>query len=255
MVRTFVLLLGLWGAVAAQEPRTWLGVGLTEVTAEASESLGLSETAGAMIAHVVDGSPADRAGLQKGEVILRYNDQPVSGVYEMGRLVRETVAGQLIPVVLASTQGKRTVEVRIEQLHPSTPPRPPEPPQITSVGPLDFDIPRPVMVVRNRSLGATLEPLQGQLAEFFGSTAGVLVREVREGSAAAEAGLQAGDLIVEANQQEIRHPDQLRRALNQRTRDAVELRVLRDRKSRVLNVRVESGNPCGRPFTQRFGQR
>ena len=252
MFRTFVLLLGLWGVVGAQAPRNWLGVGLVDVPAELAEQLDTPADSGALIAHIVPGSPAQKAGLRKGEVILRYNDQPVTGVQQMGRMVRESVAGQFIPLVLVSTQGKRTVDVRIEEVRP---PRPPSPPRISNVEPLDFDIPRPVMVVRSRALGATLEALDGQLAEFFGAKFGVLVRDVREGSAAAQSGLKAGDVVIEAVGQAIRHPDHLRRTLHQRSGDSVELRILRDRMSRVVKVQLESGNPFGRPFTQRFLRR
>lgn len=248
MLRTVVVLLGLCGVVGAQAPRNWLGVGLVDVTADVSAKLSVPAGSGALIAHIVPDSPAAKAGLQKGEVILRYNDQPVAGVQQVGRMVRESVAGQFIPLLLVSTQGKRTVQVRIEEVRP---PRPPRPPRISTVEPLDFDIPRPVMVVRSRALGATLEALDGQLAQFFGTASGVLVREVGDGSAAAQAGLQAGDVVVEADGEPIRHPDQLRRTLNQRSGDSVELRILRDRNSRVVKVQIESGNPFGRPFTQR----
>lgn len=249
MFRTFILLLGLWGVVGAQAPRTWLGVGLVDVPADVAQQLKLPAQTGVMIAQIVPGSPAGKAGLRREEVILRYNDQPVSGVQQMGKLVRETIAGQVIPVVLVSTEGKRTVPVRIEEIRPPAAPRPPK---ISEIEPLDFDIPRPVMVVRNRALGAVLEPLDGQLASFFGVKEGVLVRDVRDGSAAAQAGLQAGDVIVEAGQEPVRHPEQLRRAMNQRSGDSLELRVLRERKSRTVKVPIESGSPFGRPFTQRF---
>lgn len=252
MLRTFVLLLGFLSAVGAQAPRTWLGVGLVDVPKELAAELQIPDGEGALIAQVVQGGPADRASLRPGEVILRYNDQAVTSLPELGGWVRESVAGQMIPLILVSTQGKRTVNVRIEERQRAAPPKPPS---IAEAEPLDFDIPRPLMVVRNRSLGATLEPLEGQLAEFFGVRAGVLVREVFAGSAAEQAGLRAGDVIVEANEQEVRHPNQLRQALHQRTAQSVQIRVLRDRKSRVIEIRIDSSNPFGRPFTQRFQQR
>lgn len=248
MFRTLALLLGVWAVVGAQAPRPWLGVGLVEVPPDMARALGLSEGVGAAIAQVVPGSPADRAGFEKEEVIVRFNDQAVFGVHQLGAMVRDSVAGQLIPVVLVSTAGERKVEVRIEELKPT----PPEPPRISAIEPLDFDLPRPVMVVRNRALGATLEPIDGQLAQYFGAKSGVLVREVRQGSAAEQAGLRAGDVVVEANQQPVRHPDHLRRALNQRADESAELRILRDRKSRTLTLQLETGDPFGRPFTQRF---
>lgn len=256
MLRTLALLLGVWAAVGAQSPRLWLGVGLVDVPPDMAQRLELGEGVGAAIAQVAPGSPADRAGLRRDEVIVRFNDQPVSGVHQVGAMVRQSVAGQLIPVVLVSATGKRTVEVRIEELKPMTAPKAPQPPRISVMEPLDFDLPRPVMVVRNRALGATLEPIEGQLAKYFGVESGVLVRDVRQGSAAEQAGLRAGDVVVEANQQEVRHPDHLRRALNQRAAETSEIRILRDRKNRNLTLRLESGgDPFGRPFTQRFQER
>ena len=250
MFRALVLALSLWGAVTAQAPRPWLGVGLIEVPAELAEQLDLGDAPGAVIAHVAPGGPAERAGLRPGDVIFKFNNQPVPGIRELGAMVAETSDGQLVRIEIASSHGRRTVEVRMDSARPPhAPPAPmPGPAAFSGVTPPDFDIPRPIIAIRNRALGATLEPLEGQLAEFFGNTFGLLVREVRDGSAAANAGLLAGDVIVAANEQEIRHPDQLRQALSRRSGDQVELSVVRSRSRRTLTLKLDAGSP----FSPRF---
>jgi serine protease Do len=250
MLRVLALTLSLWVAVTAQGPRPWLGVGLIEVPAELAERLQLGEAPGAVIAHVAPGSPADRAGLRQGEVIARFNDRPVPGIRELGRMVAEATVGQAIPVEIATSSGRRTVDVTLEAAQPPAAPRGPGSPGAfetphppAGVSPPDFDIPRPIIAVRNRALGVMVEPLEGQLAEYFGVAHGLLVREVRAGSAGAEAGLSAGDVIVEAAGRQVRHPEQLRSALARRAADEAELAVVRSGKRLTLKLKLEGGGP------------
>ena len=250
MLRAVALAVASIVVAAAQPPTTWLGVGLVELSPQKAQELGLDAPGGVQVANIAVGGPAQRAGVMPGEVIVQFGTVAVTGVRQLAELVRATPAGQAVAVELLSARGRRTVEIVLEERRAPLPPRPMA--DIVVTEPLDFDIPRPVMAVRNRALGATLESLEGQLAEFFGVTAGLLVREVRGGSAAEAAGLRAGDVIVEANRQPVAQADDLRRAMNDAAGEPFELRLQRDRRSRTVSVNPSAGAPFGRPFTQRF---
>ncbi len=77
---------------------SWLGVSIDDVDAERSQELGLQETAGAEVKDVHSGSPADEAGLQAGDVILRYQGTRVEGARQLTRLVRETPSGRTVTI-------------------------------------------------------------------------------------------------------------------------------------------------------------
>jgi len=75
-------------------PRSFLGVGVTEVNTGRAKALNLKEERGVEISRVQDNSPAEKAGLKVGDVVLEYNGQRVEGIEQFVRLVRETPAGE-----------------------------------------------------------------------------------------------------------------------------------------------------------------
>ncbi|MBI1356658.1 MAG: PDZ domain-containing protein [Acidobacteria bacterium] len=250
MSRSLPLLLASLLVAGAQTPTTWLGVGLLEVSPQMAQEIGLDTAGGALVANIAPLSPAQKAGIMPGEVIVKFAGDDVTSVQQIAKLVRQTTPGQSVTVELISTRGRRTVQAVMEERR-AAPNEPRPTTEIVVVEPLDFDIPRPVMVVRNRSLGATLEAVEGQLAEYFGTPSGVLVREVRADSAAETAGLRAGDVIVEANKRAVKQPEELRRAMSE-AGESVELRVVRERRSRLVSVKLGADSSLGRPFTRRF---
>jgi serine protease Do len=240
---------------------SFLGIGVREVTADRARALNLQQVRGAEVAHVDDNGPAAKAGLKEGDVVLDYNGTAVEGVEQFVRLVRETPAGRQVRLViwrngssqtLTATLGERqgTIlqtpggTVQIPNLpdmpHMTVPPMPPMPP---------IEVPSPRWNMQSMMLGIEGESLgqEKQLAEYFGVTDGVLVRQVVKNTPAEKAGLKAGDVITKvdgANVSSTRDiTNQMRAARNNR---AATLTVVRDKREMVLTVNLENqqGNPA-----------
>ncbi len=229
-----------------QQSGSYLGVGVVDVNGEVAERLGMSRPHGVEIARVADGSAARKAGLKKGDVIVRFRDQEIEGVEQFARLVRETPAGRLAPVTVLSDAGERsiTVEMGARRGGPGGVDQDFIRKQVEqsfrgAMSRMSMDIPRPVMVTRNRSLGATLESLDGQLASFFSVEHGVLVRAVDDGSPAAEAGLRAGDVMVKIGGESVRRPNEVRRELSRAAGESAQVEIVRSSHKKTLAVETK----------------
>ncbi len=96
--------------------RGWLGVAVRPLTAQTAEQAGLSEPRGAVVEGVVPGSPADRAGLQKGDVVVTVNDQPVGGPPELTRRIATTPPGTKVQIGVIRDRQRRSVPVELGRL-------------------------------------------------------------------------------------------------------------------------------------------
>lgn len=267
LIGTMVMAVALWAQPEQAPPSTqgiwqtqssgsYLGVGVVEVNQEIASRLGLSEPHGVEVASVARRSPAQDAGLQKGDVITTYRGERVEGVEHFARLVRETRAGRNVAMTVYSDSGERQVEAAVaertvkrrsstwfdcegENCGVRIP--------AIRLKDFDFDIPRPHMSVRNRMLGAQLEEIDGQLAEYFGVEKGVLVRSVEEGSPAGKAGLKAGDVIVSVGGVEIQRTGAVRRALAKADSEEIEIAVHRNKSRQTLTVKIEGRGAWQKP--------
>jgi S1-C subfamily serine protease len=102
--------------------RGWLGVAMDEITPEVAQQFGLDETSGVLVRRVVEGSPADRASIQPGDVLLEWNGTAVSNPIELSRLVAQTPIDSNANVVVSRGRQKVTLEVRVGK-RPSVLPR------------------------------------------------------------------------------------------------------------------------------------
>jgi serine protease Do len=233
-----------------------LGVQLEEVGADEVAALGLSAPGGARVVDVTDGSPAAEAGVREGDVIVAYGGESVRGVAQLTRLVRETPAGREVSLELIRDGQRRTLRVAPEEarlgelLGEHSPLQGLRLPERFAFdfepfesGPGHFawwqggDRPR---------LGIQYQEISGQLAGYFGVARerGVLVIHVDEGGAAARAGVEAGDVLLELAGRRIEDGGDLRRALGDvEAGETAPLTVLRRGQQRALEVRPEEGRP------------
>ena len=213
----------------------WLGVGMMEVDAKTSLELDFDRPHGVQVTVVAPGSPAEKGGLSAGDVVTSFRGVVVEGVQHFARLVRDAPVGRETKLEVVSGSGPRKLAVTIAKRKQAVQ-------QIRQSGPLrssQFDLARPRMAFRNRSLGAELEALEGQLARYFGVNGGVLVRSVEKDSQAAKAKLQAWDVITSVAGRPVDEPNELTREINRaRGDDAVEFQVVRDRSAKSVKVPV-----------------
>ncbi len=166
--------------------RGWLGVLIQDVTRELAESFGMEQPQGALIAKVIPDSPAEKAGLQVGDIVLSYEGEKVVYSSDLPPLVGASKVGEKAKLVLLRGSKKQTLQVTIEEL-PEQDGAPPTPRGKASGG-------------DRLGLGVT-DLAEGQ-AEAMGIAGGVVVRELLDG-AGAEAGLRRGDVIVSIDNQEV----------------------------------------------------
>jgi serine protease Do len=222
----------------------WLGVGIADVSAEKARELRLPAERGVLITEVQEESPAAKAGLKVNDVVTDYNGQRVEGAMQFARLVRETPAGRSAQLTIWRDGRSQTLTVEVGSLESMIQSR------VRVVTPrFEFRIPEMggfFMSSRTPLLGIQAEDVRGQFGEFLGAPEGegVLVREVREDSPAAKAGMRAGDVIVEAAGQRVRTLSELRSALREKREEkTVALKVYRRGQPVTLNVEIEPPTP------------
>lgn len=228
---------------------SFLGVNVQEVDAERAKVLKLKEERGVEITTVQEDSPAETAGLKKGDVVLEYNGQRVEGTEQFIRFVRETPAGRAVKLSIVREGTPQTVAATIGSRKGMKVNRTGE--WFSSRDWREFripDIPRPLMGWSSGSLGVEVESVTGQLAQYFGVKEGVLVRSVAKDSPAEKAGLKAGDVVVKVDSKEVDSPSELSRALRERgANKSVSLSVFRDRRETSVTVNFDEGAGERRP--------
>lgn len=237
---------------------SYLGVDVTEIGAERARALKLAEERGVELTRVAEGSPAAKAGLKAGDVVLEFNGQRVEGTEQFVRLVRETPVGRVVKLLINRGGSSQTVEAAIDKRPGMKWSRTDVEREIigAQMEANKFrveipDMPRALMSWRTPVLGIEGESLDGQLAGYFGVESGVLVRSVLKGTPAEKALVKAGDVILKVDDTKVTTPREISsavRALN--AKKTFPLMVRRNHKDLTLNVTVEDTGG-ERPFAPR----
>jgi serine protease Do len=224
------------------EGRALLGVRISNVTPEKAQEMKLPGVYGAVIEEVDEDSPAAKAGLQKSDVLLSFDGERVRSAQQLRRLVGETPTGRAVTIEFSRDGERRTAEVTLEtrQARFSMPEI-----NIPKIEIPRVEIPDMIWVERGPRLGVSGDELTPQLAEYFGvkEGKGVLVREVMAGSAAARAGLKAGDVIVSVEGKATPSVGTLRHALGESEKEEVTLVIVRDRQEQSVQVTLDKPEP------------
>ncbi len=169
--------------------RGWLGVVIQGITPELAESFELASENGALVSKVLPDGPAADAGIERGDVIVEFNGQPIVEWRDLPRVVAETAVDEPVDVVVIRNGDRKNFDVKVGAL---------EEPRLAGVV-QEPDASSPAV------FGLRAQNLTPEIAQQLGlaDTAGVVVTEVEPGSPAAAAGLQRGDVIVEVNRKEI----------------------------------------------------
>lgn len=232
----------------------WLGVALSDISADKARELKLPGEYGVLVNEVEDDSPAAKAGLAKNDVIVEFAGERVRSVAQFQRMVRETPGGRAVPLEVNRAGQTRTVNVKLESrdLLRAMKIRPPE------IGNFNWD--GKGFVYRTKGPGASLgisgDDLTKQLADYFGvkQGKGVLVREVVVGSAAEKAGLRAGDVITKVDSHDVDSVAAMRHALphDLEEKRKVTLTIVRDRHEQTLTAELEPTNQYRLRRTERL---
>jgi serine protease Do len=217
--------------------RGWLGVRIQAVTDEIAESLGLNKARGALVASVNDKGPAQAAGIAPGDVVLSFDGKDVDDMRRLPRLVAETPVGRTVPVTLWRKRAKTTVEVKVGRLRDTDE-------QLASVQEAPKR-PTESTAAKVEALGLTLSGITPELKDKFSlgdDTKGVVVVDVAQNSAAADKGVRPGDVIMEAAQQEVKRPQDVRSRIDAEKkagRKSILLLVERQGDLRFVALRID----------------
>jgi len=217
---------------------TYLGVNLCEISSDRARELKLKDAYGVEITRVEDSSPAEKAGLKSGDVVLEYNGQRVEGMEQFGRLVRETPAGREVKLLISRNGATQAIAATLQVRKPKN---------IAALMPnMDMpelhipDMPQVFTTWHSPVLGVEAESLGSQLAAYFGVKEGVLVRSVAKDTAAEKAGIKAGDVITKVDGSTVTTPNELVSAIHSvGSRKPFALELTRDRHETTVMVTIE----------------
>ncbi len=229
---------------------SYMGVEIKEVTKENFGEMGLSEVRGVGIAKVLKDSPAEKAGLLEGDVIIRFNSEILTSRLQLTRLISEVAPDHTanlavlrngtevqIPITLGKRPAPRLFEGRYDFPQMTIPQG--ELPQVERIIPRG-NAPEGVIwtLSSGRSIGVGVTALTKQLADHFGVKGGqgLLVNRVSKDGPAAKAGLKAGDIIVEIDGKPASGTNDLIRGIYEKKDGDLKLTVFRDKKLKNITV-------------------
>lgn len=230
---------------------SYLGVSPENIDKENMKEYGLSTPRGVGVSSVSQDSPAERAGLKKGDVILQFDGEPVTSSRKLLRLIGEAAPEQTVRLTISRNNSEQQLSVTLGHradssrvLRAGTPDlngyfrvNPPNAPQVWGNTPEAYAL----GFGNNRRVGVTTTVLTAQLADYFGVSGGhgLLITSTGENSPASKAGLRAGDVITEVNGEKVEDSDDFIRAVNRKEEGEVTLTIIRDKSQRTIKVTPE----------------
>ena len=195
--------------------RGYVGVSPQEITSEMVDYFGLETTHGVLITNIGPDTPAERARIERGDAIVEFDGEKITGVDQFRMLAAEATPGEKVDIVLIREGETKTIELEIGE-------RPTE----TAERAIEED----AEVISPLFLGVGLQTLQDELREAIelpDDVDGVIVTDVQRGTPAAKAGLRRGDVIVEVDRRQIENLDDFRRVMDDYDDDKVMVVIYR----------------------------
>lgn len=246
--------------VAHASPAGYLGVDVTDVDADKAQALKLKEVHGALITLIDHDAPAGQIGLKVNDVVLAVNGQTVDGAEQLRRMLREIPAGRKISLEISRDGNIQAIAVQLvdrkamersiwskigmeaDSMVPILPGG--SVPGMGIMGGGDAPVPSsgfhmPIFT-SSLNVGAMVEPLTTQMADYLGVQGGVMVKQVSKKSEAAAAGFKAFDVILKVGGDSIITSADWDRALRSNKGKQVQVTVLRDKKQQTLTLLVDS---------------
>ena len=271
---SLLLILAATAAIAKDDNHGYLGVMLQNVSSSMAKALQLDEDEGVMINEVIEDGPAAKAGLEDGDVILKFNGKAIDSHKDLTKAVRKTAPGDLVDVEILHNGTRQTAQIEMGEARAKT---------YTYTINTDSDAPHAeffgeggehkVIVMSGGDhggehgnvwfsdddddvnvevimdslymdgdrgfMGVELDDLNEQLGEYFGvdDGEGALISKVRDNSPAAEAGLKAGDVIVSVNGESVEDAGEVHEAMaDTEPEQEIEVNIIRKGKTKTLKV-------------------
>lgn len=182
--------------------RGWIGVRIQQIDDQIAETLDLGSPRGALVAGVSENGPAEKAGVQSGDVIVKFDGRTISEMRDLPRVVADTPVGKNVEIVVVRQGKEQTLRVTLGRLEDS------EKPKEAALKPPADKQPS----ATRRLLGLELSTLTDEMRTRFkidDSVKGVVIVSIEDGSPLADQRVQAGDVIVEVTGEGIESPSEL----------------------------------------------
>src|SRR5450432_1535945 len=192
--------------------RGWLGVRIQQVTDEIAESLGIKPPRGALIAGVEDKGPAKPAGIEPGDVVVKFDGKDIKEPKDLSRVVADTAVGKEVDVVIIRKGAEQTVKVTLGRLDDGD----------KAVQASAKTVEPAEKPVTQKALGLDLATLSKDLRSRYkikDSVKGVIITSVDGTSDAAEKRLSAGEVIVEVAQEAVSNAADVKKRVDQLKKD------------------------------------
>jgi serine protease Do len=192
--------------------RGWLGVRIQQVTDEIAESLNIKPARGALVAGVDDKGPAKPAGIEPGDVVVKFDGKDIKEPKDLSRVVADTAVGKEVDIVIIRKGDEQTKHVTLGRLEDTDKPQPAS----------AKSQPEPEKPVTQKALGLDLATLSKDLRSRYkikDSVKGVIITGVDNASDAAEKRLSAGDVIVEVAQEAVANAADIKKRIDQLKKD------------------------------------
>ena len=214
--------------------RGWLGVKIQGVSPEIAESLGMKDSKGALVVGMTPNSPAQRAKILPGDVIIRFNGKEIDTMRKLPRVVADTPIGKEVEVEVIRNGAAKKLHATVGKMDESEEKKPAEEKQTEAPR-------RKGESVLSMQVTAVTDDVRTEYGLAV-NIRGVLVMEVKDGSMAQKRGLQPGDVIVEAGQKSLRNVDDLKSAIDyvkDMKRKSILLYILRDGETLFMALPIE----------------
>jgi len=181
--------------------RGWIGVSVQNITPEISQAFELKDTSGALVSEVVSDSPADSAGIKRGDVIVSFDRKDIHKMQDLPRIVAETAVGKSVDIKVIREKKELTLQIIIAELTEE---------KLARQERQSEDMP-----------GLSVDDITSRWRSRFGlrENTGVVVIEVLQGSAAEKSGVKPGDIIKEVNHTAVRNLSEYNSAIRNASRN------------------------------------
>src|SRR6266550_4593558 len=165
--------------------RGYLGTTVQKITPEIADSLGLKQQRGALVADVMRGSPAERAGIKTGDVIVEFNSKEIKDSSDLPTLVARIAPGTTVPLKVIRDGKEVSLPIAVGEMKEN---------EVTAS-------------TQEGDLGLAVQPVTPEVAQSLGldRAEGLVITDVKPGSSADDAGLRSGDVITQINRRPVKN--------------------------------------------------